>query len=226
MKLRWVLPVIAAALFSLSFVASAHADPATGSAPEVVIKWDGATHDMTASEDGADLVVRPVVVVPGDRHQRKATVINTGPTAAVATVQIINVTTSHPVGATNTDLEDHIHLFWDFNGFAGEEVWTKARLAKNLDGVSHSVSFLVKQGEEFKITAGFYFNIESKSGMAKGQSSVLSFEIRVLLEEATGYEAPTGGTINPAVLGFGSALMVLAGIACLLTAKMFKRRPL
>jgi hypothetical protein len=177
--------------------AAADADPGSDLIP---IQWDGPTTTLTWNGSEATLaggtIVATSVSVPGDRVQRTATVANGGPSPAWVTVEIANVTTSNHDDTVNTDLEDLIHLFWNINGATGDVVWHDARLAGADDTVSYVTSFRVERGAAFLITAGYYFPAGSTDGRNLGvSSSLLQFDIQILMSGASPVMAPTGGRV-------------------------------
>jgi len=216
---------LAAAVLALSVFwgmpASAHAD-------EIPIQWDGPTINLAwdagsyATSSGS--IVGDVVVVPGDRAQRTAIVQNGGPSPACVTVQISNVTTTNAPDTVNGDLESLIHLFWNINGNRQDVTWREAREAADPNGVSYSVSFHLSQGEKFALTAGYYFPASATTGKNEGSpSSVLSFDIRILMQGDDHVKVPTGGTATAPKDLTVAASLVMAGIALPIAARLCRR---
>ena len=184
---------------------SAWAEPVSGTQDAYIpISWDGPTTNLTwdgktyTTADGT--VVATPLSVPGDRAERTATVRNAGPSAATFTVQLYDVTATNYDGTTNTELQDLIHLFWDFNGGTGDETWTQLIADTDADGASYTTLFPVEKGATFKIMAGYYFPEEATGGRRSGKpSQMLSFKIRIMAQgndvatEITPSPKPSGG---------------------------------
>lgn len=198
----------------------------------VAISWDGPTTNL--AWDGSfygtasGSIVGDVVIVPGDFAQRTAIVKNAGPSSAKVTVQILDVTTTNPVDAINDDLETHVHLYWDIDGHKGDKTWRDARLAKDPNAVTYTVSFYVDKDEEFPITAGYYFPVHATSGQNGGaHSSLLSFTIRIVMQGDDGVKISTGGTSSchhvPTV-AITMMIMGTAGLVVVLSRHKLTRR--
>jgi len=191
---------------------SARADtgiPIQWDSPTISLAWDGDSYTTISGS-----IVGEAVSVPGDRAERTAVVQNAGPSPACVTVQIFNVTTTNSPDTVNDDLETLIHLFWDINGNRSDQTWREAREAADPNGVSYTVSFHLSQGEKFRLTAGFYFPDSATTGKNEGvPSSVLSFDVRILMQGDDHVKIPTGGTTDSPVGIHLAVLMVTAGIS-------------
>ena len=204
--------------------------PASVQAAEMIpIQWDGPTinlaWDGTTYATASGSIVGNVVAVPGDQAERTAIVQNGGPSPACVTVQILNVTATNAPDTANGDLETLIHLFWDINGNVGDHTWHELHQMADPNGVSYTVSFHLSQGEKFRLTAGYYFPSTATAGQNKGApSSVLSFDVRIFMQGDDHVKVPTGGTLpwDPG-MNF-PILMVVAGIGCLIAARLSRRQ--
>ncbi|MCL1923535.1 MAG: hypothetical protein FWG15_06760 [Propionibacteriaceae bacterium] len=242
--MKYLFKVIVVATFMAFFVmglsAQAHAEPL---APHVQIEWNGPitslSWDSSSYGIAGDTFVGHLVAVPGDRVERTAVIRNDGPSDAIVTVQILNVTTTNSSSTVNTELEEIIELHWNVNGSTGVEPWKDLREARDPAGVSRTVTFPLAHGAQFPMTLGFLFPSDSTGGRNLGEeSSRLSFEVRIIMTgEAGGVEnppppsssgdpgmggggvmvAPTGGTTDESsswvvcvLLSLGGALGVTA----------------
>jgi hypothetical protein len=191
------------ALIIVGLTAQAHGEP-VGST-QIPINWNGpitsVSWDSSSYGIAGDTIVGHSVAVPGDRVQRMAVVKNDGPSDAMVTVQILNVTTTNSSSTVNTELEEIIELYWNVNGSTGAESWKHLRLSRDPGGVSHSVSFSLAQGAQFPMTVGFSFPSSSTGGRNLGEtSSLLSFEVRIIM---TGDTVDSGGPGGPGSPGSG-----------------------
>ena len=203
--------------------------PASAHADEIPIQWDGPTLNLAwdagsyATSSGS--IVGNVVAVPGDRAERTAVIQNGGPSPARVTVQISNVTTTNAPDTANGDLESLIHLFWNINGNRQDVTWRDAREAADPNGVSYWVSFYLGQGEKFPLTAGYYFPASATAGKNEGApSSILSFEVHILMQGDDYVKAPTGGTAVSSSHFAAAASLVMAGIVLPIAARLCRRR--
>ena len=208
---------------SVGLPASAHGDdliPIQWDGPTINLAWNGSSYAIASGS-----IVGDVVAVPGDRAERTAIVQNGGPSPACVTVQILNVTTTNAPDTVNEDLETLIHLFWDINGDLGVHTWREVREMADPNGVSYTVSFHLSQGEKFRITAGYHFPSTATTGKNEGApSSVLSFDVRIFMQGDDHVKVPTGGTVHTdSGLNF-PVLMVVAGIGCLIAARLSRRQ--
>ncbi|MCL2470205.1 MAG: hypothetical protein FWF25_00470 [Propionibacteriaceae bacterium] len=203
--MRRIVHACAAAIVMVVLVAPGMASVASAETPGVTassdyIVWDGTTTSL--NWDGSTSVVvqspvsSPFVSVPGDEVTHTATVKNGGPTDAQVTVDILNVTSTNQSATAHSSLEDNVQLFWDINGDAGAMVWREASLASDNRHVSYSTTFPIGQGGSFPLKVGFRFPTSATGGQNGGQpSSVLSFDVRVTMTEATSSgDGGTGGT--------------------------------
>ncbi len=197
--------------------------------PATNLSWDGNQYGTAVGT-----ILGQPVAVPGDRVEHGAIVRNAGPSDALATVQIREVSTTNAVDTLNPELEELIHVFWDIDGHTGDESWRDLRTSQDSNGVSLTLHFPVKEGGQFHLTMGYYFPVEATGGRSLGQtSSALNFEVGVQLQgepKAHGLDAGTGGSLvqadGPAVdgwpiLGFAAVVLGFAGLA---TARLTRRQ--
>ena len=195
----------------------------------IPVEWDGPTTNLAwdgqsyATATGS--IVGDVVAVPGDRAKRTAIVQNAGPSTACVTVQIYRVTSTHTTHTLNDDLESLIHLFWDINGHQGDLTWLQAREGADPNGIAYTVSFHLSRGEKFALTAGYYFPASATAGKNGGApSTVLSFDVRILMQGDDHVKVPTGGTaISSPSDALLAVSLVMAGIGCLIAARLCRR---
>jgi len=224
---------LATMLFAMSVIwgvsaTTAKADtgiPIQWDGPTINLSWDGGSY-TTASGS----IVSDVVAVPGDWAERTAIVRNAGPSPACVTVQIFNVMATNSPDTVNSDLEALIHLFWNINGNRGDMTWRQAHEAADPNGVAYTVSFHLSQGEKFPLTAGYYFPASATAGKNAGApSSILRFDVRILMQGDDHVKIPTGGAVESPTGIHLAVLMVTAGVALPIAArvcnwKYFQRR--
>ncbi len=205
------IAVVLASFFMLAFAAAtpglAQADD--GSVPW---RWDGDTinlaWDGSAYATSSSSFLGAPVVSPGDHLTRTAAFTNAGPSAAVATVQIVDVTVTTPDGAANTDLQDCVHLTASSGGRSVDTIWRQAATgASDVNAYGERVSwqtqFNVPQGGDFTVTLGAYFPAGETGGNGKGQpSQILSAHVRVSLVGETP-TSPTPGPSHPSYISTG-----------------------
>ncbi len=231
-------------------VTLAHAEPVSAKNDSVIpIEWEGETINLSWKGDqyvtAQGSVIGAPVSVPGDRAERTVLVRNAGPSAAVAKIDILQVSAENPDGSVNQELEDLLHLFWDVEGITGDAVWREARSHRDAEGVSYGFCLSVSQGQSFRIKAGYYFPVEATSGRNLGfVSSILSFGIRITMSDediagpacpappqppltpAMPY-APTGGRsegLTDDTTASGAVLVIIAGVSTLVAATMMRRQ--
>ena len=183
MMKRRVLSLAVAACMALSAPGSAMAAPAGNDGsllmwdgPITVLDWRGHPYAMAS-----DSFVGTPLAVPGDQINRRATVVNNGPAAARATIEIVDVTVVDPIGVLNTELQDCLHLTASVDGQTYDATWRQA-VAEAVDSVSWRVLVPLAKGASLSLNAGAYFPVESTQGRSQGApSQELSFKVRVTL---------------------------------------------
>jgi len=207
-------------LFSASgaVAAAAPADPSNDFIPigtrnaDMELAWDGPITALDWRNEGYavagnSFVGRPVSV-PGDRVHRTAVVRNDGPSAAQATVQIVDVAATDPSDSVNDDLMDCIHLFAAFDGEKYDATW-RAAMSSADHGISWESTIPVPQGASFRLSVGVYFPLDETRGNDLGKpSQQLTFSIQVIMvgDTSTGeIQSPPAPVAPGEVTGAGDS---------------------
>jgi len=174
----------------------------------VPISWNGPTKLDWQGQGYAvadDSFLGTPVVVPGDQVEREATITNTGPGAATATVEIIDATVTNPPGTLNTDLQNNVHLTADAGGKSYDATWHQA-IDQSVNGVSWQTTVLVPRGDSFNVDLGAYFPATATGGRSLGgPSEELSVDVKVVMVgDTTNTPAQPGGRASGSGPGSGS----------------------
>ncbi|MDR0489336.1 MAG: hypothetical protein LBG99_08115 [Propionibacteriaceae bacterium] len=153
-----------------------------------ILTWDGRT--QAVGETSTQL---SHVIIPGDRITQTGTIINGGPSPADTTVEIINVETRPDEGATSSCLANYLRLFWNINSKSGDNLWRDAKLGDH--EISHSTGFTLDKGEDFQLTVGVYFPIESTGG--QDSTCQLAYSVRITMTEHTDPSPTTQPSQSP-----------------------------
>jgi len=206
-----------------------HAAPGPSGDP-IALAWDSPSTGLVwqpgQSASAMGSFVGSPVVVPGDYDSHTLHVRNDGPSAALATVQIVNVSACDEGDSVNTDFDRLLHLTWQTDGVGADMTWRQAIEAGD---PTWAVQFDVDQGAEFSVTAGYYFPEGATTGQANGHASfAMHFDVRVTLtgkldgapqpQPTPGDSAATGGVLlhsawsgwAPTLLGLAVLTLVLA----------------
>lgn len=150
--------------------------------PTTHVAWNSATYSSVEYS-----VVGDRVASPGDQVGCTLAVTNTGPTAAVMTVSFASVHLA--VGTTNPDLAEGLYFVWDVAGVSGSERFDAA-----VDlGDSVVAQALVPYGGTVPVEVGFVMPASETGHQSGADSTQLSFEVMVRLDESTGSSPPTTG---------------------------------
>jgi len=226
-----------AVMVSCGLIGSPYA-AAQDSTEPIALAWDGGTTGLTWHPGSAATAigsfVGSAVIVPGDSNERTINVRNDGPSAATATVQIVNVTSSGTSASVNHELDSLVHLTWRANQESHDVTWRQAVQAGE---PAWTTQFPVAQGQVFQVTAGYYFPSDSTGGRAQGRGSyALGFDVRITLTGDTPPSKPSSppqgsGSGGPQIGSGGAAISapsgwvpVVAAAAGLSLALVWRRR--
>jgi len=174
--------VLAAALIGLP-QAAADSEP-------IALAWDSETSLVWHPGSAANAMgsfFGPSTIVPGDKEQRTIWVRNDGPSAATASVAVLNVAITGQNTTASDYLQNTLRLNWKVNGTGDEMTW---REATRLDTVLFE-EFKVAQGDTFALTIGYYFPTSATGGMSTSyHTHRLAFDVRITLTESTETDTP------------------------------------